>query len=200
MLLHFGSSRCDPPRPTLSAVLVTPDRPPRSQIEVQRQDQDLSTLAVNNNRPCTRNPVQHVSWAPTYGTGCETWPSRLSFPPPVQAVGRPSNPHNGQDRQGTQTLQSQVSNHRLPTDALEEVMFCLNDLSSVPSLTLIKPPGPVSPSPEPSAMEDARNVPSRSARLQIILGDISLPKGQEGVSPIVSEGAPLVGFKLADTQ
>ncbi|KAK0746750.1 hypothetical protein B0T18DRAFT_158865 [Schizothecium vesticola] len=125
---------------------------------------------------------------------------QVVIPTPVQAVGRPSNPHDGQDCQATQTLLSQVSSHRPPTDTLEAVMLYLHDLASVPSLTMIKPPWSVSPSPEPSAMEDARNVPSQSARLQIILGDISLHRGQEGVYPIFSVSAPSVSFKLADAQ
>jgi hypothetical protein len=182
-LLHFGSSRCDPPRPTLSAVLVTPDRPPRSQIEVQRQDQDFSTLAISSSRPCTRNPVQHVSWAPTYGTRCETWLPRLSFPPPAQAVGRPSNPHDGQDCQATQTLLSRVRSHHPAADALQQVILYLHDFTSVPGLTMIKPTWSVSPRPEPGAMEDARNVPSRSARLQIIPGRHVFTQGTGGSVP-----------------
>lgn len=174
ILLHFGSSRCDPPRalrPPLSA--VARHSGPSAQVSDRGPEtrSGLFHAVCQQQRTLYQESGTACLWAPTHGTRCETRSPRLSFPP-VQAVGRPSNLHDEQDCQATQTLLSRVSNHRLPTDAVQEVMVNLHDLVSMPSLTMIKPPCSVSPCPEPSAMEDARNVPSRSARLQIFLGDI----------------------------
>lgn len=88
--------------------LVTPDRPPRSQIEVQRQDQDFSTLFASSSRPCTRNPVQHVSGHQLTEPDARHAPPGCHSHPCKQAVGRPSNLHDEQDCQATQTLLSQV--------------------------------------------------------------------------------------------
>lgn len=128
-----------PPRPTLSAL-----RPPLPAVarhsgpSAQVSDRGPETRSGLFHAGCQQQPTlyQESGTACLVGTNSRN-PMRDTLPQVVIPV-IPT-----RASRGTAVLQTYMTSR-----TLEEVMLCLHGLASMPSLTMIKPPWSVSPSPE----------------------------------------------------